>query len=283
MKCYIYFIINQVNQKRYVGQTTNFSRRRSEHLLKLKENRHPNIKLQNAWNKYGENNFIIEKITYENLTKEELDEMEKYYIQYYNSIENGYNMTSGGAGGNTRSKLNFEQFCFAYFGNKKYEGMTSRTGNYLGVDSSCISSIKREKSYDSFRQKALQLPKKEQEKYIQDFEEKMNIKTKKPWVKQQTLDDEITFYIMCVVSTYGRGIESAILKHFSLSKGFVFHLMTGKGRLEVKQQYKKTSKEKRIDIGRHYFKKWELQKYSKNKIKEQYDDLFLRYDIADLK
>ena len=32
MKCYIYFIINQTTKHRYVGQTTNFSRRKNEHL-----------------------------------------------------------------------------------------------------------------------------------------------------------------------------------------------------------------------------------------------------------
>lgn len=283
MKCYIYFIINKINNKRYVGQTTNYSRRRSEHLLKLKENRHPNIKLQNAWNKYGENNFIIEKIVYDNLTKEELNEMEKYYIQYYDSKNNGYNMTLGGTGGDTKSKLSFEEYCFAYFGNKKYNGLTNRTGKYLNVDSSCISAIKNDKSYDNFRQKALKLSEEEKEKYIRIFEEKMNIKENKPWIKQKTLDDEDTFNIMCVVSTYGRGIESAILKYFSLSKGFVFHLMTGKGRQEIKKRYKETSKEERIIIGKKYFKDWGLQRYSRNKIKEEYKDLFIHYDIADLK
>lgn len=283
MKCYIYFIINKINNKRYVGQTTNYSRRRSEHFLKLKENRHPNIKLQNAWNKYGENNFVTEKITYENLTKEELDEAEKYYIQYYNSKNNGYNMTLGGTGGDTKSKLSFEDFCFAYFGNKKYDGLTTRTSKYLNVDSSCISAIKRDKSYDNFRQKALELPKEEKEKYISIFEEKMQIKENKPWIKQKTLNEEDTFNIMCTVSTYGRGIESAILKHFSLSKGFVFHLMTGKGRQEIKNKYKNISREERIKIGRRYFQEWELQKYSKSKIKEDYKDLFIHYGIADLK
>lgn len=283
MKCYIYFIINKNNNMRYVGQTTNFSRRKSEHLLKLKENRHPNLKLQNAWNKYGEDNFIIEKITYENLSKEELDEQEKYYIQKYDSYNNGYNLTLGGTGGDTKSKLSFEDFCFAYFGNKKYDGMTNRTGKYLNVDSACIAAIKREDSYDNFRQKAQQLPLEEQNRYLQLFEEKLEISKNKPWIKQKTQDNENTFLIMCVVSTYGRGIESAILKHFSLSKGFVFHLMTGNGRKEVKEKYKNTSKENRIRIGKQYFEEWNLQQYSRNKIKEEYKDLFLHYGIADLK
>ena len=81
MKCYIYFIINNITSQRYIGQTTNFARRKAEHLLKLKENRHPNIKLQNAYNKYGLDNFTIQKIQFDNITKEELNEQEIYYIK----------------------------------------------------------------------------------------------------------------------------------------------------------------------------------------------------------
>ena len=54
---------------------------------------------------------------------------------------------------------------------------------------------------------------------------------------------------MCVVSTYGRGIETTILKHFGLSKGFIFHLMTGKGRLDVKKEYSLLTQEQREEIG----------------------------------
>lgn len=277
MKCYIYFIINKITNQRYVGQTTNFSRRRSEHLLKLKENRHPNLKLQNAYNKYGEDNFIFQKITYDDISKKELDEQEIYYINKFNSFEQGYNLTTGGTGGNTRSKLDFEQFCFAYFGNIKYAGMTNRTAQYLGVDSSCISAIVRQKSYDAFREQAISLPQEQQEKYIQDFEIKLNIKENKPWIKQKTLDNDTTLKIMCVVSTYGRGIETTILKHFGLSKGFIFHLMTGKGRLDVKKEYSLLTKEQREEIGQQYFLEWNLQNYSKNKIKKQYSDLIIKY------
>lgn len=277
MKCYIYFIINKITNQRYVGQTTNFSRRKSEHLLKLKENRHPNLKLQNAYNKYGEDSFIFQKITYDDISKKELDEQEIYYIDKFNSFERGYNLTSGGTGGDTRSKLDFEQFCFAYFGNIKYAGMTNRTAQYLGVDSSCVSAIVRQKSYDTFREQAISLSQEQQEKYVQDFEIKLNIKENKPWIKQKTLENDITLKIMCVVSTYGRGIEAAILKHFSLSKGFIFHLMTGKGRLDVKKEYSLLTKEQREEIGQQYFLEWNLQSYSKNKIKKQYSDLITKY------
>lgn len=35
MNCYIYQIINQVTNEKYVGQTTNFSRRQQNHLSAL--------------------------------------------------------------------------------------------------------------------------------------------------------------------------------------------------------------------------------------------------------
>ena len=283
MKAYIYFIINKITGERYVGQTTNFVRRKNEHLSQLKNKTHINKKLQNAWNKYGENNFIVEKIQYDNISKEELNNEEIKYIKQYDSYNNGYNLTIGGDGGDTRSKLNFEQFCFAYFGNKKYDGMTNRTGKYLGVDSSCIASIKNEKSYDLFRQQAKELSIEEQNNYIERFEKELDIINNPPWVKRKTLDEQTTYEILCVVSTYGRGIERAILNHFNLTKGFVYHLMIGNGRQSIKNKYKNTSKEERQKIGREKFNEWQLQSYSKIKIKEEYKDLFLHYGIADLK
>lgn len=283
MKCYIYFIINQVTGEQYIGQTTNFSRRKSEHFSKLSENKHPNTKLQNAYNKYGKENFVIEKICFDNLTKKELDQQEIFYIEKYDSFNNGYNLTRGGTGGDTKSKLNFEQFCFAYFGNTKYQGMTNRTGKFLSVDSAVIAAIARKESYDAFREKADNLPEEEKEKYLKKFEEQMDLKNNPPWIKKKTLDDETTFRILCVVSSYGRGIEQTILKNFELSKGFVFHLMTGKGRIEIKKRYVNTSVDEIIAIGKKYFELWNLQSYSKTKIKEEYRDLVSHYGVADLK
>ena len=277
MKCYIYFIINQITNERYVGQTTNFNRRKTEHFSKLKQGIHPNPKLQNSFNKYGEENFIINKIQFDDITKQELDEQEIYYIKKYNSFNNGFNLTEGGTGGDTRSKLSFEDFCFAYFGNKKYDGMTNKTAKYLNCDSSTISAIRREEAYDNFREKALNLSEEEKEKYLDNFIKIFDLKNTKPWTKQTTLDDTTTLHVMCVVSSYGRGIESTILKHFNLSKGFIFHLMTGNGRKEVKEQYRLLSEEEIQKIGKFYFNEWNLQSYSKIKIKEVYLNLFEKY------
>lgn len=283
MKCYIYFIINQITKERYVGQTTNFSRRKSEHLIKLAENRHPNPKLQAAWNKYGEENFIIQKIQFDELSKEELDEQERTYIKLYNSYQNGYNLTEGGTGGDTRSKLNFEQFCLAYFGNLTYPGMTNRTAKLLNADSSTISSIVRKQSYDKFRGLADELSEEEKQKYIQNFRELTNLDNKPAWIRQPPPEEERLFQILCVCSTYGHGSEAPILRKFGYSKGLIYHLMTGNGRQELKLRYKNTPKEIRQEIGRQYFKEWELQKYASRTIKESYKDLISYYKVADQK
>lgn len=161
--------------------------------------------------------------------------------------------------------------------------MTNRTGKYLGVDSSCIFSIKNNKSYDTFRQQADNLSNDEKEYWLKKFEQELDIINNPPWIKQKPLNDKNTYEILCVASTYGRGIEKTILTHFNLTKGFIFHLITGKGRQNIKLKYKNTPKEERQRIGREKFVEWELQSYSKIKIKEEYRDLFLHYGLADLK
>lgn len=99
---WIYKITNIQNNKIYIGQTIRPVQQRF--------NRHLNDALHNiidthfarAIRKYGKNNFIIEIIdTAQN--QKELTKKEQYWIQYYNSIQNGYNETDAisKCGGNT--------------------------------------------------------------------------------------------------------------------------------------------------------------------------------------
>lgn len=75
----IYKIINILNNHFYVGSTSDIHRRWLQHKKDLKNNTHYNDYLQNAWNKYGENNFrfIIEKDMSSFNTKEILNEEQK--------------------------------------------------------------------------------------------------------------------------------------------------------------------------------------------------------------
>ncbi len=82
----IYKITNTINNKYYIGSAINFKRRCIQHKSKLKTKTHHSIKLQNAYNKYGDDVFIYEII--EECEKEILIKQEQYYIDtlkpYYN-------------------------------------------------------------------------------------------------------------------------------------------------------------------------------------------------------
>lgn len=87
----IYQIRNLVDNKLYIGSAVNFKRRKYEHLLKLKRNKH-NKKFQNAFNKYGEQNFVFEVIEFVE-DKNKLLEHEQYWMDRFNVYKNGYNAT----------------------------------------------------------------------------------------------------------------------------------------------------------------------------------------------
>lgn len=53
----IYAIKNTVNGKIYIGSTNNYTRRKWEHLARLRSDNHGNEYLQRSWNKYGEDAF----------------------------------------------------------------------------------------------------------------------------------------------------------------------------------------------------------------------------------
>lgn len=98
MKSGIYSILNTLNDKIYIGSANDIDRRLSEHLRQLKNNKHPNKKIQNAWNKYSEENFVFNIIEYSDV--EVLLIREQYYLDTYLDAnldndtfeKNGYNI-----------------------------------------------------------------------------------------------------------------------------------------------------------------------------------------------
>ena len=94
---YIYKITNNLNGKIYIGKTMRSIKQRwKEHLANIKKEECKNRPLYRAINKYGVENFSIEKI--EECSDIILSDREKYWIEYYNSFKNGYNATKGGDG-----------------------------------------------------------------------------------------------------------------------------------------------------------------------------------------
>ena len=96
MESGIYSILNIINNKRYIGQSQDISLRWTKHKQALNNKKHENKRLQNAWNKYGEGSFVFSIL--ELCPVELLNQQEVYWISYYNSMENGYNLCEGGNG-----------------------------------------------------------------------------------------------------------------------------------------------------------------------------------------
>lgn len=53
----IYAIVNILNNKKYIGSTSNFNKRYRQHFNLLSKNKHVNSHLQYAFNKYGNSSF----------------------------------------------------------------------------------------------------------------------------------------------------------------------------------------------------------------------------------
>lgn len=96
--CGIYTIKNIVNNKCYVGFSSNIRRRWGHHRYELRGNRHTNRFLQADWNIYGESSFIFDIIEQCDLAR--LAERERFYVQLHraNKRKYGYNITEGGEG-----------------------------------------------------------------------------------------------------------------------------------------------------------------------------------------
>lgn len=91
----IYIIKNTINNKVYIGQTTQpINIRFTNHKM---ASRVEDTKLYRAIRKYGEDKFYIELLE-GNVSIEELNKREQYWIQFFNSYYNGYNSTLGGDG-----------------------------------------------------------------------------------------------------------------------------------------------------------------------------------------
>lgn len=87
----IYKILNTVNGRMYVGSSKNLYNRGSDHLCELRGNRHINKRLQNAYNKYGEDSFIFEAIEYIDNVEEQYVR-EQYWLDTFDCVKNGYNI-----------------------------------------------------------------------------------------------------------------------------------------------------------------------------------------------
>ena len=95
----IYSAFNVVTKQRYIGFDSNWPNRQKCHKREYQKNN--NIKFYNSIRKHGWNNFVWEIIyqAKEDVSSKDshtLNIMEPYFIKEYDTLENGYNMTTGG-------------------------------------------------------------------------------------------------------------------------------------------------------------------------------------------
>jgi len=83
-----------INGKVYIGLTTKGLKHRVSNHERTSKVTNRNNKLYNAMRKYGKNNFIWNELEYCN--ESELEERERFWINYFNSYHIGYNSTTGG-------------------------------------------------------------------------------------------------------------------------------------------------------------------------------------------
>lgn len=94
---YIYKLTNKYGNKSYIGFTRLTPSKRFEtHIMNAKIG----VKgyLYNAIRKYGKESFVLETIEESPNADFLLHEREPYFIKYFDTYENGYNMTFGGDG-----------------------------------------------------------------------------------------------------------------------------------------------------------------------------------------
>lgn len=93
MKGYVYTITNVVNGKKYIGSTTNPSRRWDTHQRSLNNGSHHSVYLQRAVDKHGLENFIFEVVS----ESENYKIIEEELIAA--SYDNNYNVSKKSSGG----------------------------------------------------------------------------------------------------------------------------------------------------------------------------------------
>jgi len=109
MKTGIYTIISQINNRVYVGSTTNtFNRRWNQHKSSLRLNKHRNIHLQRHFNKYRINDLKFEIL--EECDSEYCLSKELYWINLLDSVKYGFNQTYNSISQNGKQNPNYKHF-----------------------------------------------------------------------------------------------------------------------------------------------------------------------------
>lgn len=132
----IYLISNNIDSKNYVGITVNDIEKRFNQHIYSASPKDPKGSLHFSIYKYGSAAFYVKLIEKHPIAT--IQEREKYWIEFYDSYQNGYNQNSGGAGVGGKT-VNF-QIIF----NKKTYSSVSHLERSLGINQGSLSARLRQ-------------------------------------------------------------------------------------------------------------------------------------------
>lgn len=255
---YVYRITNIQTQKKYVGVTEDFERRKRRHIKELKNNTHHSPKLQNAWNYWGENNFEwtvreVQINQYDDLYDIEIEEIKKY-----NSYNDGYNCNSGGRISDWKQKVKNEDIVKFLCVQWKYgDGYGKTCEEIFGWSKGTASAAKRKIRFIDANILFEKLTEEEKNQIaINTFEEyEISKKALKRQLTQggcvkayQLTQDDFNFAFMAQELGYG---YTTVANYLGVKPATVKDWFNGRSRKKEKEKFNKLSDyEKNQLIGR---------------------------------
>lgn len=170
VKYYFYKIENNNDHKAYIGVTTNLQIRRNKHFNFLRQNKHWNPKLQEAYNRNGLQAFTFEQIDEMDTEDEELAyNREKELIIEYDSVNSGYNVVLGKHGRPSSAHFTEEQVYQILAANYFTKRCGTKIAECIGCPRGTISNITRGINYHDYYLNFHAMTDDEKHQYYEDF------------------------------------------------------------------------------------------------------------------
>lgn len=182
----IYIIRNDINDKVYIGVTTQSLKKRFSEHCSFAKTKHRSHAIHSAIREIGRSHFWIELLE-ENVPKEKMFEREIFYISKFNSFYKGYNQTKGGSGSLFNDSL-FSELILREF---KKGTKVSNMATFFEIDEERIRRFLREKKLYS-------------EIKIKSHNEEKDILLRKLWNEQKKPLKEIALFFNVDTSTIKR-------------------------------------------------------------------------------
>lgn len=252
MKGYIYHITNKINNKKYIGKTTDIKHRLESHFSDLKNNKHHSIKLQRAYNKYGKDNFEISYKEVEVKDNDALSILELQEIEKFNSYNNGYNMTLGGEG--CSIVFSFSESVILYQILKRYKGVSRYIARFYNCDHTVIDNLSKNTLYEN-----IVYNEEEVQKLIQTLNlSKDNLNENYLPHNEKKLNKEKCFEILSIV-TNKTGYDKTLCEIFNISSKLIWRLKNNLIYTDYIKEFFELSSEQQLNLMNSTFEKYDIE------------------------